>query len=296
MITLPFRSTTSAKALALLALVPCAFASTNALTNTVANWTFSQSAGPIVNTQVSDDQNDPATNSATKNSRNNPRNNGWTGYSPDSDDDNEVDRNGSHARFNGQRNSIVLIDDANHTDFNPGYDSLVVTAQFAINRSALNEEALGFNQTWNLVQKGRFNNAGGQWKLQIRKNHSGRIFLQCLVNDDKPDTRRVAAQIPLKKAWLNDEQTLEGSCTLNRKTNELSAELTNTTQNINVPAITKALTEDFGAVAPQAGMCGSPEAFGGNVAIGNKPLCPDQKLDTNDAFRGKVHSVLIQRF
>ena len=58
----------------------------------------------------------------------------------------------------------------------------------------------------------------------------------------------------------------------------------------------KAIAFEFGTVAPEAGECGTSESYGGNVAIGNKPLCPDQELDTNDAFRGEVFNVRIERF
>ena len=146
------------------------------------------------------------------------------------------------------------------------------------------------------MQKGRFNNSGGQWKIQVRKNHSGRVFLQCLVNDNKTDSKKESVQIRLKNAWISDENTLEGRCSLNREKNELSAELTNLTTGVSARSKTAELNNNFGAVAPHAGECGSPESFGGNVTIGNKPLCPNQQLDTNDAFRGKVQSILIQRF
>ena len=218
------------------------------------------------------------------------------GYSLDESDDGEVDRDGPWVRFNGQRDSIILIDADRHADFNPGGGSFAVTVQFVIDRAVLDTEALGPGETWNLLQKGRYNNAGGQWKLQIRKNRSERVFFQCLINDDRPDTPKAAAQIAVSRAWILDSDTLEGRCTLEREANRLSVELTDTTRGIDVPRVTRSLPADFGAVSPRAGECGSPEAFGGNVAIGNKPMCPDQELDTDDAFRGEVHSVRLDRF
>lgn len=243
---------------------------------TVAHWTFEQTKGSVVNTQSHNNQND-----------------GWIGYSPDNTDDNEVERNASMVAFNGARNSIILIDDANHTDFNPGLNALVISARFVVDRSVLDEDALGLNQTWNLVQKGRFNNVGGQWKMQIRKSHNGRLFLQCLVNDDKPETKSTKVQVVLKPKWINSDHIFEGRCELSRKDKELRVDLTNTTQGNKTLRKTSEVPAEFGAVAPQAGECGTPQAFGGNVAIGNKPLCEDQELDTDDAFRGTVFSIKI---
>lgn len=255
-------------------------------TTDVVYWSFSETTGPVINTQSPLNQSDSAADSTY---------NGWVGYSPDNDDG-EVDRDGSHARFNGQRNSIVFIANASHADLNPGNESFIVTAHFAVDQSVLSDEALGRNQTWNLVQKGRFNNLGGQWKLQIRKNHSGRIFLQCLFNDNQPDTPKESIQIPLNKTWIRGDHMLKGRCTLDRSANQLSVDLTNTTKDINVARKKTELRNNFGSVVPQLGECGTPNAFGGNVTIGNKPLCPKQQLDTDDAFRGKVYSVRIQRF
>ena len=271
---------------ALLAVLCTLSPGVGAASGTIAHWTFEQATGPIVDTRTPDDRDDAT----------GPRgSDGQVGYSPDEGDDGEVDRDGSRAAFNGQRDSIILIDGARHTDFNPGAGSLAVTVQFVIDRSVLDIEALGPNETWNLVQKGRFNNAGGQWKLQIRKNRSERVFFQCLVNDEEPDTPRAAAQIAMSHAWILDGDTIEGRCTLDRENDALRVELTDTTRGIDVLQVTKSLPAGFGAVAPRAGRCGSPESFGENVAIGNKPICPDQELDTDDAFRGEVHGVRLDR-
>lgn len=279
-----FAQALSAKALALLfVLAPLAEASTDS----VVYWTFSQTSGPVLNTQPSHGQ---------SNSSMHQNHSGWIGYSRANSDDGEVVRDGTLAKFNGQRNSIVFVDDANHTDLNPGDGSFIVTTRFAVDQSVLEDDALGLNQTWNLVQKGRYNNSGGQWKLQIRKNHAGRIFLQCLFNDNNADAEKETTQVRLKKTWIEADHILEGQCTLDRLANRLSVDLTNTTLNIPLKPKTAELRNSFATVAPQAGECGSPNAFGGNVTIGNKPLCPKQKLDTDDAFRGKVYSVRIQRF
>lgn len=255
-----------------------------AAATTMAHWTFSQTQGPVVNEEAAIERDVKL------------RHSGWAGYSIDNGDDGEVNRDGERVTFNGQRDSIILIDDANHTDFNPGPESLIITMQFAVDQSALNNEALAPKETWNLIQKGRFNNSGGQWKMQIRKAPAGRLFLQCLINDDKPDTRREAAQIALQKPWVKESHTLLGRCVLNRPANELILELTNLTIGSSKSKVTTTtLSTDFGNVDPQAGDCGTPNAFGGNVSIGNKPLCPDQELDTDDAFRGVVFSAQIER-
>jgi len=275
----------TAKATLLAAL--SAFGFTANASETIAYWTFSQTEGPVINEHISENKN----HSTAKQ-----RHQGWIGYSSNNSDDDEVLRNGSHARFNGQRNSIVLIDDTEHLDFNPRNESFIISTHFSIDQSVLSSNALGPNQTWNLVQKGRFNNTGGQWKLQIRKNNNGRIFLQCLMNDDQRDTKKASVQIALKQHWILNEEPLKGRCELNRAESELRLELT--TANLTNRVLRKATTlrTDFGAVAPRIGQCGSPNAFGGNIAIGNKPLCPNQELDTDDAFRGKVFRLQIDRF
>jgi len=264
-----------------------AFGLTANASEKIAYWTFSETEGPVFNAQISENENHATAEQ---------RHQGWIGYSPNISDDGEVLRNGSYARFNGQRNSIVLIDDTEHLDFNPGEQSFIISAHFSIDQSVLSSEALGPNQTWNLVQKGRFNNTGGQWKLQIRKNNNGRLFLQCLMNDDIQDTKKTSVQIALKQHWILREEPLKGRCELNRAESELRLELTTENQTNRVLRKATTLRTSFGAVAPQVGQCGSPNAFGGNIAIGNKPLCPDQKLDTDDAFRGKVYSLQIDRF
>ena len=251
----------------------------NAAAETVAHWTFSQTSGSVINTSTTGSE----------------RNNGWIGYTSDNSDDTDVVRDGTGASFNGQRNSIILIDDSNHIDFNPGIDSFAISSQFIVDQSVLTEATLGLNQTWNLVQRGRFNNSGGQWKMQIRKSHSNKLFLQCLVNDDKPETKSAKVQIMLKPAWIKANHSFEGRCTLDREDQQISVELTNTTQDKKAKHKAEALPSGFGSVAPRAGECSSPESFGGNVAIGNKPLCPDQELDTDDAFRGVVFSVSVHR-
>ena len=251
---------------------------------TIAQWDFSQTEGPVANMQVK------ASNEAAVS------HNGWVGYSPDTSDDSEVNRDGTRAAFNGQRNSIILIDDTNHAQFNPENESLVIAVEFKVDQSALSDQALAPKGTWNLIQKGRFNNKGGQWKMQIRKAPDGRLFLQCLINDDRPDTKREAAQTVLDKNWLKSGDTFNGRCTLNRQQNTLNLELNNLTTSTAETPVTTALRANFGNVAPIAGECGSPNAFGGSIAIGNKPLCPNQKLDTDDAFRGEVFGAQIMRF
>lgn len=250
----------------------------------IAHWTFSESSGPVINA------------GPVVKGQSSVNHNGWVGYTASADDDTQVERNADQAIFNGNRNSIILIDDAHHTDLNPGDGSLIVTMEFQVNQSALDDKALAPKETWNLIQKGRFNNTGGQWKLQIRKGPQKRLFLQCLINDNKPGTKREAGQIHLEDRWVANKHTLLGRCTLNRQTNELKLELTDLKSGKTVASVANAISKDFGAVAPESGACGTPESFGGNVAIGNKPLCPDQELDTNDAFQGAVSSVLIERF
>lgn len=275
-----------AKLTTMTALLAVAFtlATSYAAEATIAQWDFNQTEGPVANMQVKKSR-EAAVNHQ-----------GWVGYSSDTSDDSEVSRDGTRAAFNGQRNSIILIDDTNHTEFNPENKSLVITVRFKVDRSALSDEALAPKGTWNLIQKGRFNNKGGQWKMQIRKAPDGRLFLQCLINDDLPDTKREAAQTVLDKNWLKSGDTLNGRCTLNRQQNALNLELTNLTTGTAESPVTTTLRANFGNVAPIAGECGSPNAFGGNIAIGNKPLCPNQQLDTDDAFRGEVLSAQIQRF
>jgi|GEM_PF-2215272 len=257
------------------------------LPDVVSRWNFGQSEGPVLNMA----HRDGAARSSEPG-----RNDGSVGYSRDRADDAAVNRDGRRAVFTGARDSIVFIDDTTHSDFNPGSGSLRAHARFTVDRSALSDEALGPNQTWNLVQKGRFNNAGGQWKLQVRKNFSGRIFFQCLVNDDNPGTRRQFTEVAIETAWILDDRVLEGRCTLDRQAAELRAELTDASSGTAVPHTVTALPAAFGDVAPRAGACGTPDAFGGNVTIGNKPLCPNQAFDTDDAFRGAVHEVRIERF
>jgi len=277
------RPATTALLFALGTLVP----QVGAASDTVAFWTFNQTWGPVIDDRARYTWMDPIEYR---------RSSGRVGYSSDVADDAEVDRDGSRATFNGQRDSIVLIDDDHHEDFNPGAKSLTVFARFVIDRSVMTTEALGPNQTWNLMQKGRYNNAGGQWKLQIRKDHAGRVFFQCLVNDDRPDTPKAAVQTALGHAWILNDHVLAARCTLDRRTDELSIDLTDTTWDVTPPRVATALPVGFGAVAPRAGECGTPEAFGGNVVIGNKPMCPNQQLDTDDAFRGTVHSIRLDRF
>ncbi|MBX2878512.1 MAG: hypothetical protein KTR32_01210 [Granulosicoccus sp.] len=255
---------------------------------TIAFWDFSEPAGPVINSVVNAEVNVSEATSA--------RHGGWVGYSVDTSDDGEVERDGSRAAFNGERDSIVLIDGTDHTEFNPDDGSLVITLQFAVDRSALSEAALAPKGTWNLIQKGRYNNQGGQWKMQIRKAPAGRLFFQCLINDDNPDIKRAVAQTVLKKRWIEKGYVFTGRCTLNRQSNELSLELSNSTTGNTQSPVKTSLHPDFGNVAPRAGECGSPNSFGANVAIGNKPLCPNQTLDTNDAFRGEVFSAHIKRF
>jgi len=204
----------------------------------IAHWTFSESSGPVINA------------GPVVEGQSSVNHNGWVGYTASADDDTEVERNTDQAIFNGNRNSIILIDDAHHTDLNPGDGSLITTME----------------------------------------------FLQCLINDNKPGTKREAGQIHLEDRWVANKHTLLGRCTLNRQTNELKLELTDLKSGKTVASVANAISKNFGAVAPESGACGTPESFGGNVAIGNKPLCPDQELDTNDAFQGAVSSVLIERF
>lgn len=260
--------------------------SAHASNTTIAHWTFSQTDGPVVNdhrpsNEVGDDAKD--------------RHSGWVGYSIDDIDNDEVDRTGSYARFNGRRNSIVLISDTNHTDFNPGNESLILSVGFAVDKSALSDNALAPKGTWNLVQKGRFNNSGGQWKLQIRKGPKGRLFFQCLINDNNSETRRAAAQVVVEKSWIQNDHNLKGGCFLDRQGNELKVDLLSASAPDSLLSASKQLPANFGDVTPRAGQCGTTDAFGGNIAIGNKPLCQNQKLDTNDAFRGAVYSLIVQR-
>lgn len=276
-----FTLTTSATLLIALFLITQTHA---AAKTTISRWTFNETEGPVVNTNTPADGDVSASH------------NGWVGYSANASDDNEVDRNGSRATFNGHRNSIILIDDVNHSDFNPGDGSLIINMEFLVNQSALNNEALAPKETWNLIQKGRFNNIGGQWKMQIRKGPKGRLFLQCLINDNKSSTKREAGQIRLQDTWILNNHVLFGRCTLNRLANELKLELTDLKSGKTVSSVPKAISSDFGSVVPEAGECGTSESYGGNVAIGNKPLCPNQALDTNDAFQGEVFSVVIERF
>jgi len=99
-----------------------------------AHWRFNQVSGPIIDSYVpkhGEDLTSPR------------RNDGWIGYSKGVADDSAVVRTGSSLEFSGERNSIVFIDDAFHTDFNPGKGSLKINARFKLDPSVLSAAALG---------------------------------------------------------------------------------------------------------------------------------------------------------
>ena len=255
-------------------------------TNLEAHWRFNQVSGPIIDSYVpkhGEDLTSPR------------RNDGWIGYSKGVADDSAVVRTGSSLEFSGERSSIVFIDDAFHTDFNPGKGSLKINARFKLDPSVLSAAALGATETWNVAQKGRFFNTRGQWKMQILKARNNAIYLHCLVNDDRADTPAQSARVKIASSWISAGRILTANCTLDRNAHELRVDIQNKSSGIMPRSVTSVLTPNFGAVAPRAGACGTRDAFGGHVTIGNKPLCPGDQYDTDDAFRGKIYKVRIYR-
>jgi len=253
------------------------------------------------------------------------RHNGVVGYEDEAYDgvEGNVMRNKGRAIFEGKPNSIVIVEDDTQGTFDATMDITYFrySARFKLQYDVLTAEneagepVFPANATWNLMQKGFSNNAGGQWKMQI-KRINGQAYLQCVIKDSPGlQIEATAFDLAIKPTKIH-----RATCAIDRRKNLLKAILIN--EDNDLPAVRSnpdegalnlngvelvaskrgVIPSNFFDITPQAGECaangaGTSEAFGQNVIIGNKPACPNaiEKLDASDQFVGKIYQVKVTR-
>jgi len=222
--------------------------------------------------------------------------------------------------FEGKPNSIVLIDDdtIGQFDATKGTTYFRYKARLKLPRNlttTLNDDGdliFPSRATWNVVQKGRSGNPGGQWKMQIIERN-GQAYLQCVIQDG------VNGQIDAT-AWgqpFEFNKIHYATCVVDRRKNLLKAIIENEEDNgkpfRNNPTATATnangvviaderrrgvMPAGFGDIAPMSGACGASNPYGQTVSIGNKPVCPGSdfdKLDSSDQFVGKIYQIKVEK-
>lgn len=242
--------------------IPCVFSGGDGWV-TQAQWNFSQTTGPIIDSVGNFD--------------------GEIGVGNHAGD---MERRGGAARFSGRDGSIVVVPvDAASSSFNPAGAEMQWSAEFMLSPASITRLQDQTNPSWNLMQRGFANNTGGQWKTQIITRNN-QAFVQCIVRDAAGNVISSRSLTPID-GWVRHRVT----CEFNDVTNELTTTFDGATETV----ATADAGVTFGDVNPQ----GSTTCFtganslGDAVTIGNKPGCGT--LDPTDRFIGSVFDAEVRK-
>lgn len=158
--------------------------------------------------------------------------------------------------------------------------------------------------SWNLMQRGLAGNPGGQWKMSLVNERSGRVKAQCVVRDEANRFLRVNSSTEIRPgepsaiSCFFDDRKNELSVDVDGRTDQASAVVRKPVDGTEVVVFdtTRGITEEeFGTSNPNGGgTCGGalPDGIGNTITIGNKPAC-GVTLEADDRFQGRIERALI---
>lgn len=270
-------------------------------------WKFNEVDGPIL-----DAYDRSGTNDCTSYRANNGFVGSWSGFDDTAD---VLDRHGGgRVQFDGlSPNHIVMIGPDHHEDFNADRSSLLWRVKAKLEPDALSNGKMESVDTWNLMQKGRFNQFG-MWKMQImpfKESYWEGSNLAFIQTSNWPD--QATTNDPILHCQVQDENNVVVNaysrvrlepgvlyrlrCVLDRTNGELKAIVSENQSKDRIEeeappykVYETPLPEGLGLVSPglfanfacsvySADKDWPPVGFGGHnlndfVAIGNKPECP----------------------
>jgi|GEM_PF-4931597 len=189
-------------------------------------------------------------------------------------------------RFRGtNKNSRVVID--NQSGMSPGTKDFLVRARIRFTSE------LPYQASWNFAQRGRADNIGGQWKLELarsKQSSGGKVSFRCLFRRPGAPSEPLTVQVLDRGSSLQKNMTYDVSCRLNRSSTNASvtAGVNNTATNRWTWASKSSGIRNviFGSINPRGNSC----ALGNVTTIGGKAYCanenPDQSELREDMYKG----------
>ncbi len=196
--------------------------------------------------------------------------------------------------FSGADGDVVIIDadadvdadvdvnDSGPEALNPAGDLFVFQVWLTLSRENLAALADTDDPSWNIMQRGLADSAGGQWKLSLVTLDDGTAAAQCVVRDDDGNVLRVHSRTEFRP-----EVEAAVSCLVDDRADTLTVVVDKESGDVD-----RGAGEAFGDVAPHdEGDCW--KALANQIAIGNKPLCPGSTLTGDDRFQGVIRQARI---
>ena len=192
------------------------------------------------------------------------------------------------------KNSRAVVD--NDSGLNPGNRDFRVRMKFKFDKD------IGPQSSWNLVQKGRYGNRGGQWKLELSRNAGNSVSFRCSFQRPRESDGSAGEQFAVKVldrgTSLQKGKLYELSCRLNRSSSrvQIVAGVRNVEQNRWTWGVknTEISQSAFGSIAPYGGCY-----LGSRVNIGGKSYCANENPGSDDLaddmFRGFISYVKVYK-
>jgi len=193
-------------------------------------------------------------------------------------------------RFSGADNDIVTsrISTAETRNLNPAGGLFAYQARITLTDADLGALATHPNPSWNVMQRGFWNSAGGLWKMSVVMAGNPKLpRVQCLARDNKP------ARDGRKTLRVNSTYVLKAG-----KTATITCIVDDVNNQIRV--VVNAQADNFSPVGGQPGFRNiNPSGRGSrcrelvaqSISIGNKPACPT--IQSDDRFQGSIHFVRV---
>ncbi len=223
--------------------------------------------------------------------------NGYIGFLPTAIDDADVQRQNGVLTFNGNDNSLLIAPVTNSDQANPDGEIFRWIVEFSVPQSSIDLLLSQTSPSWNLMQRGFFNNSGGQWKTQLIT--SGNVVkAECIVRDGA----RYNGQGPYlfisaksSNAVAIGANTVHTAiCEYDDANNELAIIVDGLRHSVSTLNENQFPGASFGNVNPVGSTtCTGSNPLGGSITMGNKPAC--NTIDDNDRFVGDLYRAEIQK-
>lgn len=195
----------------------------------------------------------------------------------------------SERYFGGQDNDLVTtsVSSVENRTLNPDGGQFAFQAAVTLWDTELAVLSDTPNPSWNVMQRGFANSAGGQWKMSLvmagQPNKLPRA--QCAMQDGDGHVKRVNSTYVLQpgvKATI--------TCVIDDKDDTIRVIVNGRTDAAASAPV------GFGDVDPYHAGSSCWQKVARTIAIGNKPLCISEKTKTltpDDRFRGRIQNVRI---
>ena len=200
---------------------------------------------------------------------------------------------GGGRMFTGADDDVVLTDIAAGESnlLNPNGNLFVFQAWLTMNRRQMDALRVTEQPSWNVVQRGFADSAGGQWKLSL-VTIDGAVQAQCVVRDGDGEVLRVHSRYDFRPdveaavtCIFDDRNTGDTANELRIVVNRTDGDRDRTTDSGAV----------FGDVAPHDPGSGCWADVADQLAVGNKPRCGSTPLTDDDRFQGTIRQVRVLR-